>query len=264
MTPIFKDQKTENPPSAFKVVLAESSSHTNTGHLFKTVKTVTQEVHVLRQLFNTNIRGRLVVFDEDYYSREPFVIGCVEQLCGLSWKLLQPFNVFNNYMEAHGVSVTPQLEYSHVCYMSDFELEDKGRRYASVHNVMGRQYFSIVRSTGITLLPSELFARVTVDLVFCPRDTTRRLLLNPSKTYAMSITRVVRETSEGTQDTKEQEDEFKFGSAKGLSVQDMDNINWARKAVRKTCYYIVQERKLFIMHFNMDAASLMIVCLFTN
>jgi hypothetical protein len=208
ITPIFEGTSTENPPKRFEVVLNGRHSDANRT---SPVKTISQEVHLLCQLFDTNMWGKLVVSDEGEYEQEPFVIGHIEKHRALSWKLQQPSSLFNEFTEAHGICVSPQQDYSHLHHMSDFGLQGKERRYACVQGIMGRQYYSVVRAAGISLLPSELFARVAVDLVFCPRDATRRLLLHPSKTWVKSVCRVAKMVLEG--DSSDGEDESEDGSS---------------------------------------------------
>jgi hypothetical protein len=74
--------------------------------------------------------------------------------------------------------------------MFDFDLGENDRRYASVCSVMGGGDDSRIKATGVTLLPSEHFARVVTDLAFCQCYETRRLMLNKSKTCATSLATV--------------------------------------------------------------------------
>jgi hypothetical protein len=238
-------------PAGFEVTFSNRRNFQDVVVKDPIIKTVTNQVHLLCQLSHMNTQKEIIIRDEDYrYGQDEFVIGGVERMRALTWRLQQPFNIF------HGANtmVLPQNDYSHMSYMSDFDLDNEGRRYACVASVMGRQCANRVRASGITLLPSELFARVTTDLVFCPRNRAMKLRLHPSKTHAKSFSRVIARFegsnstgSEGGDDDDDEyeehkkilEDEFQFGPGSGLTVQDMANINWARKAVSAKRIYLV-------------------------
>ncbi len=230
------------------------------------IKSISNEVQLFCQLFHLSHSRDGVTIRDDY--RDVIVLGRFQRERILSWRLQRPMGISSKYDKI----VRPSFEYSHMSYMSDFDLDINGRRYASVCSVMGGDDESKVKATGITLLPSELFARVALDLVFCPRNATRRLMLHPSKACATRVGRMVfrevsdleessldydsgededggfysdswDEYSESNQSEREREalDEYTFDRENRLTVQDMASINWARNAVSLSNVHLVHE-----------------------
>ncbi len=189
------------------------------------ISTISLEVQALIQLYNINQKNkRLIIRDNSQPNvQDGFYIKYVGQSCPLMWKLQTAQAITEVKIGSaiiNNISAFHQVQYSHMNFLSDFDLESQGRRYASVSSVMGVKEYDVVKASGVTLLPSELFARVISDLIFCPRGTTRKVVLHQSKTYIRSFARVaVYEWMDQavTQQTEEEEKKKKTASMEGRS-----------------------------------------------
>ncbi len=117
-------------------------------------------------------------------------IGCLEVGRPLTW---------NYHCRKHSGQpvVIPRARYSHLCHMSDFGpvtdgsqlvKDNKEPRYACVENILGTRS-GYMKASGITLLPSEYFARIVADLVCFSEESYVRVELSPGLQGICSLDR---------------------------------------------------------------------------
>jgi hypothetical protein len=112
-------------------------------------------------------------------------------------------------------------------------LDSKTKRYASVERILQQGHSDVkrrgtVKASGITLLPSESFAKIITELVCCSKDITKKVKLDAS----LECLKVVSSVVACTQDVAGGEvEEVACKFAKCLTPADWKTINSVRRIV---------------------------------
>ena len=162
---------------------------------------------------------------------EYVTVGDFEVARLLSWRYV-------NDCRPEQPEVIPQIRYSHLSNVCDFgPVTDQGsqcrsdaskktsglKRYACVENVLGGKR-GLYKASGITLLPSESFSRIVMDLICYDKTSPARRHVTLAPGW------------EGIKSVKIAGDAFSTCAfAKNLTLDDWRVINKTRKVVSGAC-----------------------------